>query len=343
VDECKGSIATLTSDKFGISRQSVNRHINNLIAEGILVSEGKTRSKKYRLKTIAKESLTIPISKELDEDFVWRQHFSSIFTKIKPNVSDICHYGFTEIFNNVIEHSSASLALVEFEQTVKTVKIQVYDNGTGIFRKITRDLKLEDERQAVLELAKGKLTTDPAHHTGEGIFFATRVFDDFSILSGKLYFSHDSDEDWLLEDKKYECAGTMVTMSINTDSDRTLKSVFDKYAADEDSYTFSKTHVPVSLVRYGSEALVSRSQARRLLARFNRFKEVFLDFEGVAFIGQAFADEIFRVFKNEHPEIEIVWVRANKDVENMIKRALSGIQENQMPLALINKPDDTEV
>lgn len=68
----------------------------------------------------------------------------------------------------------------------------IHDDGEGIFHKITKQLKLCDERHAVLELAKGKFTTDPKNHTGEGIFFSSRMFDDFAILSGTVYFTHDT-------------------------------------------------------------------------------------------------------------------------------------------------------
>ena len=60
----------------------------------------------------------------------------------------------------------------------------------------------------------------------------------------------------------------------------------------------------MKLARYGNENLISRSQAKRLLARLEKFKIVMLDFEDVATIGRAFADEIFRVFTNNHPEIQ---------------------------------------
>ena len=67
--------------------------------------------------------------------------------------------------------------------------------------------------------------------------------------------------------------------------------------------------------------LVSRSQAKRLLNRFERFKVVVLDFEGVQEVGQAFADEIFRVFSNFHPATEIRALNANEQVQKMIARA----------------------
>ena len=66
----------------------------------------------------------------------------------------------------------------------------LHDNGVGIFKKIQTELRLLDERHAILELAKGKLTTDPKRHTGEGIFFSSRMFDQFDILSGGIFFTH---------------------------------------------------------------------------------------------------------------------------------------------------------
>jgi hypothetical protein len=96
----------------------------------------------------------------------------------------------------------------------------------------------------------------------------------------------------------------------------------DRFASSGEDYGFTRTHIPVVLAQYGDENLVSRSQAKRLLARFDRFKEVFLDFTGVHTIGPAFADEIFRVFYRQHPEIRLVWVNANSEVEKMIRRAL---------------------
>jgi hypothetical protein len=50
---------------------------------------------------------------------------------------------------------------------------------------------------------------------------------------------------------------------------------------------------------------------------------VIFDFAEVKTIGQAFADEIFRIFKREHPELEIVIINANLDVQKMIRRAES--------------------
>jgi anti-sigma regulatory factor (Ser/Thr protein kinase) len=237
------------------------------------------------------------------------------------NVLDVWHYGFTEMFNNAIDHSGGTLIGIRLRKTATNTELVLYDDGIGIFEKIQTELNLLDERHAILELSKGKLTTDPANHTGEGIFFTSRMFDDFDILSGGVYFSHKfgEKEDWILERDKFS-SGTAVWMKLNNHTARTTKKVFDQFTSDDD-IGFTKTVVPVRLAQYGDDKLVSRSQAKRLLARVDRFKTVIFDFQSVDSIGQAFADEVFRVFALKHPEIELLTIKTNSAVKRMIRRA----------------------
>jgi len=76
-------------------------------------------------------------------------------------------------------------------------------------------------------------------------------------------------------------------------------------------------------VIHEGETLFARSQAKRLLAGVDSFREVLLDFKDVKNIGPAFSDEIFRVFANAHPGVKLSWINANPSVEKMIKRALA--------------------
>ena len=88
-----------------------------------------------------------------------------------------------------------------------------------------------------------------------------------------------------------------------------------------DDDAFSRTHVVVHLARSGGEKLVTRSQAKRVMARLDRFREVVLDFTCVEDVGPAFADEIFRVFHNEHPTVRLTVTNAVEEVSKMIRRA----------------------
>ena len=228
------------------------------------------------------------------------------------------------MFNNVIDHSEGMAALVGVRRSSFHVEITVKDDGIGIFRKIRRDFGLDDERQAILELSKGKLTSDPARHTGEGIFFTSRMFDRFAILSGRNFFSHTVEhDDWLLDVE--EDTGTLIIMATRLVTDRTAQKVFEEYATI-DHPGFYKTHVPVALAQYGDENLVSRSQAKRVLARTDKFTEVVLDFKGVTEVGQAFVDEIFRVFRQSHPDVHLFPVNTNENIDWMIRRTLAASQ-----------------
>jgi STAS-like domain of unknown function (DUF4325) len=51
------------------------------------------------------------------------------------------------------------------------------------------------------------------------------------------------------------------------------------------------------------------------------FRTVVFDFANVETIGQAFADEIFRVFARRHPEMDLYDINATASVEQMISLA----------------------
>lgn len=304
--------------RFGISRQTASANIRRLVLLGQIEETTTGREKKYRLVRHNLGYRTIPLS-GLQEDVLWREQIAPLLSALPENVRNIWHYGFTEMVNNAIDHSGGTQLNVWAWDNVLDTEIWITDDGEGIFHRIQRVLGLYDPREAILELAKGKLTTDPANHTGEGIFFTSRSFDHFSILSRNLYFSHHRDrQDWLIEDEG-DSPGTQVRLVLSKTRSHTLKSVMDQFAAPDD-FAFSKTVVPVTLARHEGEKLVSRSQAKRLVARFERFETVVLDFNRVEEIGQAFADEIFRVFVNAHPSVALFSINVELLVQQMINR-----------------------
>src|SRR3546814_15239266 len=120
----------------------------------------------------------------------------------------------------------------------------------------------------------------------------------------------------------------MVLMSILRTTTRTLRSVFERFSSGPDDYTFERTVVPVRLARIGEETLISRSQAKRLLQRVDRFRRVVFDFSGVALIGQGFEDEVFRVFAHAHPEIVLSAANTEPQVKALIVRAGGQVQDD---------------
>lgn len=317
---------------FSITPQAVYSHIKRLENEGWLASTGTGKGKRYFLGDIREYEGFFTFSKDFDENSIWRNYFSFLFEGVPENIVDICHYGFTEMVNNAFDHSGGGTVYISVSRKEESIIIYVIDDGEGIFRRITRLCNLPDERQALLELSKGKLTTDPDNHTGEGIFFTSRVFDRFEIDSKGLTFSHDDKDkfDFLDESKlPKNKVGTLIYMYIDRDSKRTDQEVFDEYSSGPDEYHFNKTVIPVRLAQYGNEKLVSRSQAKRLLARVEKFHNVIFDFEGVNSVGQAFADEIFRVYAQRYPNIVLLPVHMKEGVSRMVNKAIAAYEEQK--------------
>ena len=314
-------IAKRAANRFHITRQAVHKHLRRLVEEGILTESGQTRSHSYGLAVLSRWQRSYPIQAGLAEDILWTQDIRPVLGGLPDNVLRLWQHGFTEMFNNALDHSAGGQVHVEIRQTAADTEMIIADDGVGIFRKIQKQLGLLDERHAILELSKGKLTTDPTHHTGEVIFFTSRMFDTFDILSGGVSFSHTDGEanDWIRDNPQFQ-NGTTVWMRLRNQTSRTTKKIFDEYVSGED-YDFSRTVVPVVLAQYVGDPLISRSQAKRVLARVELFRIVVFDFSQIDSIGQAFADEIFRVFAQSHPEIELQFIHANTSVGKMIARA----------------------
>ena len=315
------TITQQTCDYFQITKPTILKYINELIKDKIIEKQRSNRYPNYQL--VKTECRWEYPNKDLEEDILWSKDIVPLLGELNSNIKEICQYGFTEMVNNVIDHSEAKKMMIVLNVDYLDVEIRVIDDGTGIFRKIRKALGLEFSKQAILELAKGKFTSDPKNHSGEGIFFTSRVFDTFMIYSHKLSFVGFGNKDGIIWDEKYDLSGTGILMKIKKESPARLSDIFNEYADPDKDPSFHKTLIPVKLMEHEGESLLSRSQAKRLMSRFDRFLEVVLDFDGVKQIGQAFADQIFRVFKNKHPNVHLRIINATKDVDNMIKRVQS--------------------
>ncbi len=321
VSENPNQITQQTCEHFGITKPTVLKYLKELDRDRIVEKTGSNRYPKYKL--VQTKKCWDYKNEDLEEDIIWRNDISPYLKSLNANVRDICQYGFTEMVNNVIDHSESDNIVIWLIYDFLNVEFRIVDRGFGIFRKIKKALGLERSNQAILELAKGKFTSDPENHSGEGIFFTSRMFDAFVITSHRLNFVGRGNVDGVIWEGQKDIDGTGVLMRTNKTSSIQMKDIFDEYADPNKDPSFHKTIIPVKLMEHEGESLLSRSQAKRLITRFDRFIEVVLDFEGVTQIGQAFADQIFRVFQNKHPGVHLKISNAKTDVKNMIKRVQS--------------------
>lgn len=312
-------------ERLGISRVAINKHVQRLETEGWIARSGPSTHPVFSLGYKRRVSKSYEIE-GLEEDRVWAKDFSPYFD-LPQNVRNIVIFGFTEMLNNAIDHSEGREVFVWVDQNEKDIFIIISDDGVGIFAKIATELNLPDMRQALFELSKGKFTTAPSRHSGEGVFFTSRMFDSFEISANNLRFNHHDNfpKDTLREAKGAFPEGTTVLMKIAVDSERKPSDIYAQFTSSPEDFDFSKTVVPMKLATLGDEQLVSRSQAKRLIARFDRFKTVILDFGGVQEIGQAFADELFRVYGGSHPDVELLTTNMTEQVKQMWQRVKSSM------------------
>lgn len=310
-----------------LSRQYIVRMISKLVKKGKLIKNGKANQTFYALPSNA-GVLGVSVSKHLlNKNLAEHQILESVqnqaifLSKIKENIKSIFDYAFSEMLNNAIEHSHSKFINIKVIKQNNNLVFEIIDNGIGVFNSVMKKRKLETEIEAIQDLLKGKTTTAPKFHSGEGIFFTSKISDMFILESFNYKLRIDNIiKDVFIEPREREYHGTKVKFMIFLESKKHLNQIFKKYQTGRSDYAFDKTEIQVKLYTLGT-IYISRSQARRILFGLEKFRTIILDFDKVPTIGQAFADEIFRVFKLKYPKINIKPVNMNEAVHFMISRA----------------------
>ncbi len=323
----------MTEELIGIGEASrmlglsVSR-VRQLANEGLLSTELSAGGhRRFRPEVLRRESLALrrgsaqasewiaefPLA-GLAEDIVWAQVRSEL-GQIPDEANHILGYAVTEMTNNAIDHSRGTTLRVAVSQQRRVARVVVADDGIGAFRSIADSFGYDDVADAVVDLTKGKRTTDPQRHSGEGIFFTSKAVDTFTLDANGYRFVVDNRNADVALGEGYG-VGTTVAMTLDLDTTRRLVDVF---AAHTEHGEFVRTTPRIKLVRHGSEFL-SRSQAKRFALGLEEFEHVILDFTGVDLVGQGFADELFRVWQAGHPTVRLDVTGANPGVALMIGR-----------------------
>ena len=309
-------------------------HLKNLLAAHKVVRLGTTRGASYILASRADQPITLIRSlstKGCDEDRIWDELDVRLQLKrvLRPNVLAIMRYAFTEMLNNAIEHSQSARCALRVAIGPSMVSFDIRDHGIGVFQSIASKLHLADEETALIELLKGRTTTMPGAHSGKGIFFTSRIGDTLRLKSHRIQLEWNrSKQDVFISQPRFS-VGTLVQFSLQRSARQKLEDVFGEFAPEEYDYQFQKTKVLVKLVR---PDYVSRSEARRLLANLEKFREIVLDFRDVKSVGQGFADEVFRVFAHRNPEIKVHSENASSAVLAMIRHV-----SREVPAGMLKK------
>jgi anti-sigma regulatory factor (Ser/Thr protein kinase) len=301
-----------------VSPATSHRLLRALVVSGVLERHGRGPAARYRLRRVRRRFRLAGLT----EDRAW-QRVAEDMARIRSLATDEARslqYAATEVLNNAIEHSrgrSVEVA-VSFEAAGTTVT-KVQDDGVGVFRRICEDFGFGSPQEAIVQLEKGKLTSDPSQHSGEGLFFSSKATARFRLESQRVA--------WIVDNLVGDSAvgpsevrrGTLVVLTTVAGRTPRLEDVFRAYT-DPATLRFTRTRATVKLGALGT-ALVSRSEAKRVADRLTEFTHVTLDFSGIEVVGQGFCDEVFRVFARRHPEVTIEPVGMNDAVAFMVARA----------------------
>ncbi|MCX6812337.1 MAG: hypothetical protein NTW79_01800, partial [Candidatus Berkelbacteria bacterium] len=171
------------------SRQYLNRIIVELIKEKKLVKAGSPRRAIYSLPENI-SALGNAVKKRLKNQNLQEHEVLESITisapfvlRLNDNVRSIFDYTFSEMLNNAIEHSKSNEITMEIIKQNHSLTFEIRDFGIGVFRNVMEKRNLKSEFEAMQDLIKGKTTTAPKAHTGEGIFFTSKIADVFSLES----------------------------------------------------------------------------------------------------------------------------------------------------------------
>ncbi len=334
----QGKIKTsdvISALKGAKSRQYVNSIIRDMVNKNILLKSGTTAGSYYVLPKDANligNEITIRLKRDdLEEHRVFNdlRDKAPFLKDLKENIASIIFYAFSEMLNNAIEHSKSTYVKISVRKTKNDFIFNIEDYGIGVFRNIKQKRNLNSELEAIQDLLKGKTTTQPHSHSGEGIFFTSKIADIFVLDSFEYRLRIDNTiNDFFIEKLSPRKKGTIVNFCISIATKKHLNDVFSQYVTEPGEVGFDKTDIKIRLYAAGT-LYISRSQARRILTGLEKFKTITLDFEKVTTIGQAFADEIFRVFQQKHPEIELIPTNMIEPVKFMIDRVEKPIPDTK--------------
>ena len=314
---CPTSLRQEVMQRLAIGASSASRLLQRLESLQWLQRSGTLRRPMFQPGALRQVVRHYAIA-GLQEDTPWAQDFLPCFA-LPDAIAQMAQHAFTELLNNAIEHSGGSSVTVSMRQTPLQLQLLVSDNGRGIFDAIGATYQITDPAQAMLELAKGKLSTRPDGHNGRGLFFTAKLADIIDLHANDQAFQQ---RDWEREQwhrTRPACRqGSAVYVAFCLDTERRLDTVLRRYSLDGQSYGFDRTVVPLRLASGPQLALASRAQARRVARRLQGFRRVELDFDGLADVGHVFADELLRVFQHQHPEVDLVPVNMSQQVAAMV-------------------------
>lgn len=303
------------------SRTYTAHLLSQLVSEGKVLKTRTGKKISYSVVTaIFDQTLKL---KNLREDEIWDKIRTTpdFIRTLSDQAETSLHFAFTEMLNNAIDHSRSGTVSILLDTDSSSVFFTIRDYGIGAFNSLMAKKSYPGPLSAIQELIKGKNTSDPLHHSGEGIFWTSKIADFFELKSYDYSLIVDNTlSDYTIKKLDSPLMGTEVYFKIEKSSQKSIRNLFHEYSFDPARLTLDTTSIPIKLYELG-DAWISRSQAKKILSGLEKYKKIIFDFKDVDLIGQGFADEIFRVFRHAHPDIVLEPINMNETIALLINDA----------------------
>ncbi|MBX3181516.1 MAG: winged helix-turn-helix transcriptional regulator [Polyangiaceae bacterium] len=298
----EGSInCTLVSERLGYTRQAVHRHLRELVNAGELVVTGHARATRYSLPASVKRLHRLDLA-DVDEREVWARVAPELVPPTATLAATaIAEFAVEELVKNAASHSAAASATLQVDSTLEQIRFQLSDEGVGLFTRVRERLGLGSELDALIELSRAPLTTEPRTHLGQGLLLLASACDQLTIEAGGLLWQSDRERGDQLLGEAPRRPGTRVTCAISADTELALDALLRQRLARQNPLAAIGQ---VKLVEHGGQ-FVSREEARRLMEGMERYRVVDLNFHGISGVGLGFAQELFQRWVPSHPGTRI--------------------------------------
>ena len=305
--------------KFGLSRQAILKHMHALISEDRVVAYGKTRDRFYELKPLVNFAKTVDIKNSFFPDEILKKQILPNLNSVALNIYEICEFSIMALLSNALDHAQATKLHYKLYVFPNDVHFVLSDNGIGIFENLNNSLILEDIQVAAIEIAKGRITTDPQNHGGDELMTVIHLFDKVTIDSSGICLTYYNKKNEWTVTRSSQQKGTRIHLEIKSNSRRTCQEIFRQIFDRENKLV----RIPVNLVRSDGEQVNSRIQAQSLLHNIKDLTEIEFDFKNIELIGPAFADELVRKTKEKNQIADIKWTNSTKMVDVLMSRAIN--------------------
>lgn len=314
----EGSInCTLASEQLGYTRQAVHRHLRELVNTGELMVSGRARATRYSLPRPQARLHQLDLA-DVDEREVWERVAPEL---LPPGTTEqaerIARFAVEELVRNAASHSAAATASLQIDSKIDEIRFQLTDEGVGLFTRVRERLGLATQLDALIELSRSPLTTEPRTHLGQGLQLLASACDQLSIEAGGLLWRHDRARDDQLLGEAPRRPGTRISCVIAADTERILEGLLRERLTYQNPLAAMGQ---VKLLDVGGQ-FMSREEAQRLMAGMERYRVVDLNFHGVTGVGLGFAEEIFKRWVPSHPDTRIQVRGASPVIIGVLKRA----------------------